>query len=220
MTVSDSTGDPARKVGADATALKTVLNVGAGGRNDPVPLPLLLRSPDWKEVRLDVDPATEPDVLGNLLDMSAVADASIDAIYTSHTIEHLYPNEIPVALREFRRVLRPDGFVIIICPDLQAAAQMIAEDKLMTVAYDSPGGAVTPFDMVYSHRRYTGRNNPYMAHHCGFTLTVLLATLKANGFPISAGQRRLASFDLWVLASKQTLTDAAISELAASMLTG
>jgi len=45
-----------------------------------------------------------------MLDMPAVADGSVDAIYSSHNIEHLYPDEIPVALKEFLRVLKPEGF--------------------------------------------------------------------------------------------------------------
>mgnify|MGYP001618292739 FL=1 len=155
-----------------------------------------------------------------MLDMSAVADESVDAIYSSHNIEHLYPNEIPAALTEFLRVLKPEGFAVITCPDLQAAAQMIAEDKLMEVAYTSPAGAVTPFDMIYSHRQFTGRDKPYMAHHCGFTLKVLIGTLKTNGFAAVAGKRRPPAFDLWVVASKRAMTDEAMRELAGKVLPG
>jgi len=41
-----------------------------------------------------------------------------------------------------------------------------------------------------------------MAHHCGFTLKVLIGTLKENGFQAVAGMRRPAAFDLWVVAAK------------------
>ena len=95
---------------------------------------------------------------------------------------------------------------------------MIAEDKLMEVAYQSPGGPVTPFDIVYSHRLFTRRDNPYMAHHCGFTARVLLGTLKEGGFQSAAGHRRPAAFDLWAVASKTPLDDEAIRALAARVL--
>jgi hypothetical protein len=37
----------------------------------------------------------------------------------------------------------------ITCPDLQAAAEMIAQDKLMETAYTTGSGmVVTPFDIV------------------------------------------------------------------------
>jgi predicted SAM-dependent methyltransferase len=176
------------------------------------------KAPDWREIRLDIDPANKPDVIGNLLDMSAVDTGSVDAIFSSHTIEHLYPNEVPQAMKELLRVLKPEGIAVINCPDLQAAAEMIAQDKLMEVAYNAQCGPVTPFDIVFSHRQFTGRDKPYMAHHCGFTLKVLIGTLKSNGFLSVAGVRRPAAFDLWVCASKQAMTDEQILKLAELVL--
>lgn len=193
---------------------KILLNVGAGHPKSGARIPDAFQAPDWKEVRLDIDPANEPDVIGTMLEMSAVKTASVDAIFSSHTIEHLYPNEIPQAMQEFLRVLKPEGFAVINCPDLQAAAEMIAQNKLMELAYNSQCGPVTPFDIVFSHRQFTGRDKPYMAHHCGFTLKVLIGTLKSNGFLSVAGRRRPAAFDLWACASKQTMTDDQILELA------
>ena len=199
---------------------KTLLNLGAGHPKSGAKIPQAFQVPGWKELRLDIDPINEPDILGTMLDMSAVADASVDAIYSSHNIEHLYPNEIPTALTEFLRVLKPDGFAVITCPDLQAAAQMIAEDKLMEVAYSSPAGPVTPFDIFYSHRQFTGRDKPFMAHHSGFTLKVLIGTLRSNGFPSAGGKRRTGAFDLWAVASKKQLTDDELRELAGRVLPG
>lgn len=199
---------------------KTLLNVGAGHSKSGATVPPGFMAPEWKEVRLDIDQANEPDILGSMLDMSAVADESVDALYSSHNIEHLYPNEVPVALKEFLRVLKPGGFAVITCPDLQAAAQMIAEDKLLEVAYTSPAGPVTPFDIVFSHRDFTGRDKPFMAHHCGFTLSALLGTLQGNGFSAVAGLRRPTGFDLWAVASKAAMTDEEVRALAGEYLPG
>lgn len=197
---------------------KTLLNVGAGHRASGAEVPRAFRSRDWREIRLDIDPANAPDILGTMLDMSAVADESVDAIYSSHNIEHLYPSEIPVAMKEFLRVLKPEGFAVITCPDLQAAAQMIAEDRLLDIAYQSPGGPVTPFDIVYSHRNFTGRDKPYMAHHTGFTLSVLAGTLRENGFQACVGKRRQPFFDLWVLASKSPQPEELLVSMATVLL--
>ena len=92
---------------------KTLLNVGCGpvGR-----IHGFKGFEGWNEVRLDIDPAVEPDVLGTMTDMSAVATGSVDAIVSSHNIEHLYPHEVPQALAEFLRVLKDDGLVLITCP--------------------------------------------------------------------------------------------------------
>ena len=202
-------------------APKILLNVGAGHPKSGARIPDAFQSAEWKEVRLDIDPANEPDVIGTMLDMSAVANASADALYSSHTIEHLYPNEIPQAMKEFLRVLKPEGYAVITCPDLQAAAEMIAQDMLMETAYTTGSGmVVTPFDIVYSHREYTGRDKPYMAHHCGFTLKVLNGTLRSNGFASVAGKRRARGLDLWVVATKQQMDEGALRELAKMVLPG
>jgi predicted O-linked N-acetylglucosamine transferase (SPINDLY family)/predicted SAM-dependent methyltransferase len=194
---------------------KSLLNVGAGPRHSSA-LPPAFQGPGWEEIRLDIDPANDPDILGSMHDMPMVAGSSIDAIYSSHTIEHLYPDEVPTAIAEMLRVLKPDGFAVITCPDLQAAARMIAEDRLMDVVYDSPLGPVTPFDMVFSHRMFTGRDKPYMSHHCGFTLKVLMGTLRENGFASVAGKG--LSFALWVVATRLPLSDGEIRALAARVL--
>ena len=196
------------------TPPKTLLNVGAGHPRSGARIPEVFHPTKWQEVRLDIDPANEPDVIGTMLDMSAVADESVDAIYSSHTIEHLYPNEIPLAMKEFLRVVKPEGYAVITCPDLQAAAEMIVQDKLMGVAYNSPAGPVTPFDIIYSHRMFTARDKPCMAHHCGFTLTVLIDTLKSNGFASVVGKRRSRSFDLWILATKGLVEETTLRQLA------
>ena len=97
--------------------MKTFLHVGCGPkRKDQTTRGFI--SIDWHELRLDIDKSVQPDIIGTMTDMSAVADASVDAIFSSHNIEHLYPHEVPLALAEFKRVLRPDGFAVITCPDL------------------------------------------------------------------------------------------------------
>tara|TARA_B110000008_G_C16612067_1_gene420898 strand:+ start:309 stop:419 length:111 start_codon:yes stop_codon:yes gene_type:complete len=35
--------------------------------------------------------------------MSLVETGSVDAIYSAHNIEHVYPHEVPIVLNEFYR---------------------------------------------------------------------------------------------------------------------
>ena len=192
---------------------RTVLNVGAGSRNSPAQLPPGLCTPDWREVRVDIDPANNPDILGSMLDMPAVANESVDAVFCSHSIEHLYASELGTAFSEFRRVLRSDGLLVIVCPDLRKAAEWIVAGKLLDPVYVSPTGTpVTPFDIVFGHRTLTGHDKPYMAHRCGFTLGLLTGTLKSMGFPATAGGR--ANFELSMVASRAALADGEIERLA------
>lgn len=197
---------------------KIFLNVGAGHPKSGAAIPEIFRTSGWKEVRLDVDPANEPDIIGSMIDMAAVESESVHAVFSSHTIEHLYPDEVGLSLKEMLRVLTPEGYAVITCPDLQAAAQMIAQDKLLETAYQSPAGPITPFDIVYSCRQFTGRDKPFMAHHCGFTLKVLIGTLKENGFQTAAGIRRTAAFDLWVIATKTPMDEQDLRLLAQRVL--
>ena len=175
-------------------------------------------SPEWREVRLDIDPTVSPDIIGTMTDMSGVGSGSVDAIFSSHNIEHLYPHEVPVALGEFHRVLKPDGFVVITCPDLKSVCALIAEDKLTDAAYTSPAGPIAPLDILYGHRPAMAKGNLYMAHRCGFTEKVLRGTLQAAGFAAVGTLARGGApfFDLWALASVSPRPEDDIRQLAAS----
>ena len=169
----------------------------------------------WSEIRLDIDPSVSPDVIGTMTDMASVSSGSVNAVFSSHNIEHLYPHEVPLALAEFMRVLTSDGFAVITCPDLQSVCALIAEDKLTEAAYTSPAGPIAPLDILYGHRPAMARGNLYMAHRCGFTQSVLAATLKASGFASVASMRRSGpNFDLWALASKSARSEDEMKQLA------
>jgi ubiquinone/menaquinone biosynthesis C-methylase UbiE len=148
-----------------------------------------------------------------MTDMSAVPSASVDAVYSSHNIEHLYPHEVPLALAEFRRVLRPQGFVVVTCPDLQSVCEAVAADRLTEPLYRSASGPVAPLDILYGHRPALAAGNLYMAHRCGFTRKVLGNTLQQAGFRAIALRRRPAAFDLWALARVEPMEQDALQAL-------
>lgn len=175
---------------------------------------------DWKELRFDIDETVLPDLVGTMTDMSSVASASVNAIFSSHNIEHLYPHEVPKALAEFVRVLSDDGFAVITCPDIQSVCALIAEDKLTEPAYTSPAGPIAPLDILYGHRASMAQGNLYMAHRCGFTERVLTGTLKTAGFASVASIKRGAPFfDLWALASKTPRSEEEIKSMAKTYFT-
>jgi SAM-dependent methyltransferase len=194
--------------------LSIFLHVGCGPARKRNTTPGF-RGDNWDELRLDIDPAVKPDIVGSLTDMSAVDDESVDAIYSSHNIEHLYSHEVPVALREFLRVLKPDGFAVVTCPNLQSIGQLIADGKLTEPVYHSPAGPIAPIDMIYGYRKFVASGNPYMAHHCGFTRKVLMASLKQAGFEKVAGLAEPMNINLWVIGTKRQVEDERLRELAA-----
>lgn len=194
--------------------MKTFLHVGCGPkRKDRTTAGF--NTPEWQELRLDIDESVHPDIIGSMTAMPAVTDASVDAVFSSHNIEHLYPHEVPLALAEFRRVLRPGGFVVITCPDLQSVCALVAQDRLTEPAYNSPAGPISPIDILYGHRPPMAHGNLYMAHRCGFTKKVLAGTLRASGFLAGkTAQRGHPNYDLWAVATIDQMDEALLVELA------
>ena len=197
--------------------MKTFLHVGCGPkRKDQTTAGFA----DWNELRFDIDESVQPDMVGTMTDMSSVSSESVDAVFSSHNIEHLYPHEVPVALSEFLRVLKPDGLAVITCPDLQTVCALVAEDKLTEPAYTSPAGPIAPLDILYGHRPAMATGNLFMAHRCGFTKKVLTATLQASGFKsVASMSRGHPYFDLWALATKAELNEEELLALAKTHFT-
>jgi SAM-dependent methyltransferase len=170
-------------------------------------------TPDWQELRLDIDPAVQPDLIGTMTDMAAVPDGAVDAVYSSHNIEHLHAHEVPVALAEFLRVLRADGFAVIACPDLRSVAALVVEDKLTEPAYASTLGPISPLDMIYGQQSAVAQGNLHMAHRTGFTSRSLEAALRKAGFASVVLLQRPWAFELWALGTKRRLPPDALRAL-------
>lgn len=195
--------------------MKTFLHVGCGPKRKNQTTDAF-NTDAWKELRLDIDKTVSPDIVGTMTDMSGVATASVDAIFSSHNLEHLYPHEVPGALKEFRRVLKPDGILVATCPDLMSVCALVAMDRLTEPAYTTrKGEPISPLDIMYGHRGAMAKGNLFMAHRCGFTQKVLVNTLWAFGFPMIASmQRGIPMFDLWVVASAKAMEEDALRQLA------
>jgi ubiquinone/menaquinone biosynthesis C-methylase UbiE len=189
-----------------------VLHVGCGAATIEK-MPKGFKDGSWEEVRFDINPAVRPDVLGTITDMSAVQTNSVDAVYSSHNIEHVYSHEVSAVLGEFRRVIKEDGFAVITCPDLKAVAEKIVEAGLAEPLYHSPAGPIAPLDILYGHIAAVARGETYMAHRTGFTAETLMAQLNKAGFAMIGIARRPAHFDLWALATKKPASEEAVRDL-------
>lgn len=178
---------------------RKALHVGCGAATLKS-APRYFHGPEWEEVRLDINPDAKPDIVASMLDMSPVASASMDALYSSHNVEHVHPHEVDIVLREFRRVLKPDGLCVVTVPDLQSVAALVAQDCLEDTAYVSPAGPIAPLDILYGHRASMAGGNLFMAHKTGFTAKTLGQALLRAGFAQVSVQRVPAAFALWALA--------------------
>jgi SAM-dependent methyltransferase len=159
---------------------RTVLNVGCG-----YPLRQKLHphfhGPEWREIRLDLDPDVQPDIVCSITDMGSVAADSFDAIWSSHNLEHLQRHEVPVALAEFIRVLKPRGLLLLTLPDLRQVARLVIEGRLEDQAYMSLSGPITALDMIFGHTASLAGGNRFMAHRTGFTAQTLHRLLAEAG---------------------------------------
>lgn len=201
--------------GLDQVVARRFLHVGCGTAG-PERLPSCFRAEGWSEIRYDIDPGTRPDVVGSITDISAVEEDSMNALWSSHNLEHINSYEVPIALAEFHRVLRPDGFALITVPDLRAIARVIAETSLTDAIYVSPAGPITSLDVVFGHQASLQAGNGYMAHRTGFTASSLGNALIGAGFAevrVHEGRH----WDLWAIATKPD-TDAAIFDQLSELL--
>jgi predicted SAM-dependent methyltransferase len=186
---------------------KRLLNAGSGALAKNSFHAGIFRSPAWQELRVDIDPAAAADLTGSITDMRpSLASGSFDAVWSSHSLEHLAGHEVPSALSEFHRVLKPVGFVLIRCPDLDAVVTALATHGADHVAYVSALGPVTPLDMLYGHSASIRDGKHHMAHKTGFTAARLGRLLLDAGF--STVLTKSEHYDLWTLALRANVDTA------------
>jgi predicted SAM-dependent methyltransferase len=103
-------------------------------------------------------------------DLSMFADKSVEEIYSSHTLEHVSKREVIPVLKEWRRVLRPGGLLVIEVPDLA----WVCQNWLRRLTDD------WHMDAIFGSQDDEGQY-----HKTGFTVEILQRDLKAAGFRTS-----------------------------------
>ena len=206
--------------------MKILLHVGCGSLNKSSCLGF--DNDNWKEIRFDIDESVNPDIVGTMTDMKSVETGSVDAVYSSHNIEHIFPHEVPIALREFYRVLKEDGIVVITCPDLQSVGEALSQDKLFETLYEgvkiNDAGEVvnfpvTAFDILYGHRETTLDGDIYAIHRGGFTYSTLDKAFYEAGFKVRVGGRS-GTCSLYLVAFKQKKSEEEVKKIAVPFLPG
>ncbi len=123
---------------ADMSA-PTILNLGCGTKTSPRAVNIdfsiyqrIRTAPAAKliavavlrgERREQFDSMDDNLVVHDLRKGIPAATNSVDAVYHSHTLEHLDREDIPAFLAEILRVLRPGGIHRVVVPDLETAAR-------------------------------------------------------------------------------------------------
>lgn len=107
-------------------------------------------------------------------DLHLFPNHSVVALYASHVLEHchyLLNNEVELTLREWHRVLRPDGELFVSVPDLLVLSQLFANST------------TTDEERVFLTRvLYGGQVDAFDVHKAGFFSPLLESWLVETGF--------------------------------------
>ncbi|MDR1946875.1 MAG: class I SAM-dependent methyltransferase [Desulfovibrio sp.] len=168
----------------------------------------------WEEIRMDENPEVNPDIQADMLHMDSVTQATFDAVYTAYSLERLFPHDVLPALRNLHRVLKNEGYLVVSCADLRSACALIANDKLLEPAYDSPAGPVAPIDILYGFRPALAAGYVRHANKCGFTARALTGTLAQAGFGSIWTAVNAPTYTITAIASKKERPETEMRELA------
>jgi ubiquinone/menaquinone biosynthesis C-methylase UbiE len=192
-------GKPFDVIRKEAGDKKIVLHIGCGTANK-AKLHKNFHGDQWHELRLDIDENVAPDIVADMRDLSIIPDNSVDAVWSSHNIEHLYPHNVAGVFKDLFRLIKPNGLFLVTMPDIQSVANFVAHGNLEEPIYDSPAGPIAPIDILYGFRASMERGNLFMAHKTGFTAETLAKYFRDAGFCNIRIQRQWV--DLWGVGHK------------------
>jgi ubiquinone/menaquinone biosynthesis C-methylase UbiE len=118
---------------------------------------------------INVDAANEragkqPDIICDVRNLENFADNYADEILAVHVVEHFWRWEVVQIIKEWVRVLKPGGKMILECPNLKSACEEFLKDPDL---YSGSGqeGQRTMW-VFYGDPRWT---DPLMVHRWGYT---------------------------------------------------
>jgi predicted SAM-dependent methyltransferase len=107
-------------------------------------------------------------------------DNTIAAIYSSHTLEHLSKEEGRFFLSECYRVMRQDGIIRIVVPDLLRIINKYSEKEIRADDFITSLGIINKKDKNFIKRIFTFLY--HFPHKCMYDMETLIAVMSELGF--------------------------------------
>lgn len=121
------------------------LDIGSGGKSG-------------KEGYIGVDPFAPGAEVSAFMWALPFPDNSVEAIYSSHSLEHISKHQVPGTLREWKRVLMPGGELELLVPDLEWCIRH-------WLSHQTTGWEL---DIIFGHQAHDGEY-----HKTGFNKLIL-----------------------------------------------
>lgn len=124
--------------------------------------------------------SNNPDVVQqNIIGPFPIPDNSVDEILSIHVIEHISRKFIDNMIKEWHRILKPGGCVIVEWPDMLKAAKKIADNPTILLSDNRKDLKQTYFVFFFDDTRY--EDGP-MIHRWGYSEESLGHLFVKNGF--------------------------------------
>lgn len=138
---------------------------------------------------IDVNPVNPMVINCDIRKLEHYDDESVDEIILSQVLEHLNNKDLRPALKEWNRVLKKGGKIIITVPNVIGTVRSFIENRLNTIGfarhYKNWSHEEVVFQMIYGRADIFGDNEPEaQQHRTGFCYNRLKRFLEECGFKI------------------------------------
>jgi predicted SAM-dependent methyltransferase len=139
---------------------KKIVDMGCGPIEDSY------RSDEGETLRVDIREDVKPDFRCDIRH-TPFASAEFDVVFSSHTVEHFSRFEVNEVITEMSRILKADGELRLVMPNMKWAAQHIMNDEV----------DVDVMNVLYGAQTYAEN-----FHKAGYTPEMLEQLLRQHGF--------------------------------------
>jgi len=160
-----------------AKGKKKILDIGSGGNP--------YQTDEGTVITVDIREDVKPDYVCDVRCLP-FETGHFDIVFSSHTLEHFGRNEFDAVLDEWLRVLKPDGELRIVLPNIAWAAEQIGNGIINNDV----------LNVLYGQQEY--REN---FHRMGYTPEMLRQMLEGRGFKIT--DMHLDGYNILCKASKK-----------------